>query len=172
MNGMEECEKLESFTMKFGTCKDVNFLACFRNLTYVDLSGSHFLTDLNGLAPCTKLVDINLEGCYELDDMTVLSKFKELKSLNISGWHTFEDGILLRKFPNIDGLGGCTKLETLVMKYVNITNVTFLEYFNSLKYVDFFGCTFLADLDGLRCKNLVELILSGCACAKVNNNDE
>ncbi len=138
--------------------EDIEGLKGLDKLKTLDLAGTR-ISDLSPLASCTALKDINLNENTEIVSLKGLENHPSLQMLTCGFQYEWSGNI---KLLNLDGLKGCNKLISLILKHAqNLENIDGLKGLPSLVKLEISGGWKLKNLDGLRgCNNLKILHLS------------
>ncbi|MCC5909352.1 MAG: leucine-rich repeat domain-containing protein, partial [Clostridiaceae bacterium] len=125
---LSQLTSLEYLSLAGTGVRDVTALSSLQNLQFLDLSNNE--VNAEGMVTIGKLANLatlNLKGNQIDDGLANLANLGELKHLNLSLNNGIED---------FSGLAFCTKLETLVMKSVRLSDFHSIASLGELKYLD------------------------------------
>ncbi len=106
-------------------------IACFTNLTSLDLSNCLSLQNLDVLANLTNLTSLSLYGCKSLQNVDVLANLTNLNSLDLGDCDYLQNVDVLANLTNLTSLTlyKCTSLQN-VDGLANLTNLSYLALNN------------------------------------------
>ncbi len=136
---------LTELSIESEAVRDIGFIDSLPELVTFKLTDAEVL-HLNSLAGKTNLTSVKIEDCDELKDMSAISSLTGLKELNIEVPYNCTEpdlspltelqSLTISGFDSTQFLAGMSQLETLILKYSKIKDVSVFTGLSNLKKLD------------------------------------